>query len=162
MDVLSLAKLPSWIGGGNGQFHLMKDVVCANSLVLWFNVETCDIWEENLTTRSEIWYENVHSPCVRGVQEGVALRRSILWNVEYMTRSDNNPAEIFFIFRNLSFERISHIHHLRKLVSTIKLDKSRTNTPFASIPGHMKLWASFEFRSWVCFYLGSTQMVRGG
>lgn len=54
MEVFSLAKLLSWIGGGNGQFCPIEDVMCAKSLVIWFNVKSCDIWEENVTMRSEI------------------------------------------------------------------------------------------------------------
>ena len=30
-----------------------------NSLMDRFNVRTCDIWEVNMTTRREIYYENI-------------------------------------------------------------------------------------------------------
>ena len=32
-----------------------------NSWVGYFNVKMCDVWEGNVTTRREIWTENIHS-----------------------------------------------------------------------------------------------------
>ena len=51
-----------------------------NSLVVNFNVKPHDVWEGDMTTRSEI--ENIHSLGFRDIRAGVTLRRLTLRGLE--------------------------------------------------------------------------------
>jgi hypothetical protein len=42
------------------------------SLVVYFNVETCDIWEEKVTTRREIYIENLRFRGLWDMREGLS------------------------------------------------------------------------------------------
>ena len=55
----------------------------SNSLVVYFNVKTCDIWEENVIIKSEISIENAHSLGFQDIR-GVTFRRLIVWSLECM------------------------------------------------------------------------------
>ena len=52
-------------------------------LVIYFNVKTRDIWKGNLTTRSEVYTENLCSRWFQDIRKGVTLRRLILQSLEY-------------------------------------------------------------------------------
>jgi hypothetical protein len=53
--------------------------VCGSiSLVDYFNVRTHDIWEKNVTTRRDIWIENIRFLGFRHITEGVTLWRLTL------------------------------------------------------------------------------------
>jgi hypothetical protein len=43
------------------------------SLVIYFNIKICDIWEKNMAVRSEIMTENIHSLGFQGIREGVTI-----------------------------------------------------------------------------------------
>ena len=53
-----------------------------NCLVVHFSVKMYDIWEGNMTIRSEIQIENIHSLELWNIREGVTLRRLILRSLE--------------------------------------------------------------------------------
>ena len=51
-------------------------------LVVYFNVETCDMWEINVTMRSETKIKNIRSLGFQDIREGVTLRRLVLQSLE--------------------------------------------------------------------------------
>ena len=65
-----------------------------NSLVVYFYVNTRDIREEYMTTRSELYTEDIRSLGFRDVREGVTWRRLILWSLEYIVLDDPNLDKI--------------------------------------------------------------------
>jgi hypothetical protein len=54
-----------------------------NFSVVYYNVKTYDIWERNMTVRSEVYTENMDSLGFGDLREGVTLRRLILRSLEY-------------------------------------------------------------------------------
>ena len=48
-----------------------------NSLVVYFNVKTHDVWEGDMPTRSEIQTKKIYSLRFWDIREGVTLRRLI-------------------------------------------------------------------------------------
>ena len=50
--------------------------------MVYCNIKTYDIWEGNVTTRTEISFENIRSRGFWDIREGVALRRLILHGLE--------------------------------------------------------------------------------
>ena len=46
-----------------------------NSMVVYYNAKTCDIWEGNMITRSEIWIENIHSLKVLGYERRSDIKK---------------------------------------------------------------------------------------
>ena len=47
----------------------------------YFDVKTCDVWEVNVTTRREIWNENIRSLGFRDIREGSDVKEGDITEV---------------------------------------------------------------------------------
>ena len=80
----------------NDNSYIDDNVMCAracglDSLVVYFNVKLRDIWEGNMTIRSEIWTEDIHPLGFQDIREGITFKGLVLRNLKCSHNQQPRP-----------------------------------------------------------------------